>query len=160
MKFAYLLFLLPLLALAGGNGPYPGGGGGGGTNIINTYNVTNYSTNYYSFTNTVNYTNQYAYTNFNTTNVYAGQYVSVPASATLDASQPEQTIIGDLTFTGIANAPASGTARYVGFTVIGVSTVSWPQSWSSFNTNTVTLTNGLLAFKALGTSNSIAPYQP
>ena len=110
-------------------------------------------------TNTVNITNT-----INQTNVYTGQFPSTEANPVLDLSKPEQALTDNFTFTAFTNAPDDEIVRYVGISVRGVSTVTWPQSWSPFHTNSVTLTNGVLAVKCYHnfdiTNIWIAPYQP
>jgi hypothetical protein len=106
-------------------------------------------------TNIVNITNIYS-----TTNVYAAQFTNAAALAVLDAAQPEQTITGNITFTGVSNAPSAGITRYVGMTVVGVATIDYPSDWGAFSTHPITVTNAVLAFKAMGSSNRIAIFNP
>jgi len=87
------------------------------------------------------------------TNTAAGVYA--------DFAAQELTITGNITFVGATNTPPVNNTVYLGATVSGISTVTFPAVWSLNNTNNpVTLTNGLVAFKAFGTNVTITTYQP
>ena len=94
------------------------------------------------------------------TNLVTKVLDNTAATETVDFNKQELTIVGDITFTGAANWAEDGKTIYLGATVNGVATISWPAVWSPFNTNTVTLTNGLVAFKSFGTNIYIGVYQP
>jgi hypothetical protein len=98
-------------------------------------------------------------TNLNPANIT--YTISTQSTAVLDFTLPELAITNNITFTYATNTSTNGYAKYVGATVFGTGiTVTWPQIWSPNNTNSVKLTNGLVAFKSFGTNVFAAPYQP
>ena len=98
-------------------------------------------------------------TNIGATNIIYP--VLTTTNQSLDFSQAELQITNNLTWTNGINFPPAGYARYLGVTVWGTNlTITWPTNWSSSHTNTMVFTNGLIAFKAVGTNVWAAGYQP
>jgi len=82
-------------------------------------------------------------------------------TAVLNFNLAEIAITNNITFTSATGVASNGFAKYIGATVWGTGvTVAWPQLWSPNNTNSVKLTNGVIAFKCFGTNVFAAPYQP
>jgi hypothetical protein len=74
---------------------------------------------------------------------------------------PEVVLTNSVTFVGATNPPPAGWVAYVNVAVWGNGiTVGWPAHWSPSGTNSVTLTNGLVAFRAYGTNITAAYLQP
>lgn len=74
---------------------------------------------------------------------------------------PEVVLTNSVTFVGATNQPPAGWVAYVNVAVWGNGiTVGWPMQWSPSGTNSVTLTNGLVAFRAYGTNITAAYLQP
>jgi hypothetical protein len=87
--------------------------------------------------------------------------VTTQMTAVLNFNLAEIAITNNITFTSATGVASNGYVKYIGATVWGTNiTVSWPQIWSPNNTNIITLTNGLVAFKCFGSNIFAAYYQP